>query len=85
VDAYTLLLVSSPICITALKRCLNMLGTTITVRMKQKDRKLLEKVCDARGEDLSHFIRRAIRKELASLSFYPEETEKALGLEITEA
>ena len=52
--------------------------------MKQKDRELLERVCKARGEDLSHFIRRVIRKELASLSFYPEETKKALGLEIKE-
>jgi len=61
-----------------------MLGATITVRVDPKDRELLEKVCGARGEDLSHFIRRAIRKELASLSFYSEETKKALGLEIKE-
>jgi len=62
-----------------------MLKTTVTVRMKQKDRELLEKVCKARGKDLSNFIRRAIRKELASLSFYSEETEKALGLQTKEA
>jgi hypothetical protein len=57
-----------------------MLTTVIGVRLNPKDKKLLEKVCKARGEDISDFIRRAIRKELASLSFYPEETKKALGL-----
>ena len=62
-----------------------MLKTTVTVRMKQKDRKLLEKVCKARDEDLRNFIRRAIHKELASLSFYSEDTEKALGLQTKEA
>ena len=57
-----------------------MLTTTIGVRLEPKDKKLLEKVCKARGEDVSDFIRRAIRKELASLSFYSDETKKALGL-----
>jgi len=52
------------------------------VRVTEKDRKLLERVCKARGEDLSNFIRRSIRKELASLSFYSKETKKALGVEI---
>ena len=47
-----------------------MLDTTITVRVEQKDRELLLKVCKARGEKLSNFIRRVIRKELASVSFY---------------
>jgi hypothetical protein len=45
-----------------------------------RDRKLLEKVCRARGEDISDFIRRAIRKELATLSFLPAEDKKALGI-----
>ena len=57
-----------------------MLSTTIGVRIQIEDRKLLEKVCEARGEDISDFIRRAIRKELASLSFYPEDVKKALGI-----
>ena len=57
-----------------------MLSTTIGVRVDQKDRELLEKVCKARGEDLSDFIRRAIRKELASLSFYSDDIKKALGV-----
>jgi len=50
------------------------------VRVTSKDRKLLEKVCRARGEDLSDFIRRSIKKELASLSFLPAEDKKALGI-----
>jgi hypothetical protein len=33
-----------------------------------------------RGEDLSDFIRRAILKELASLSFLSPEEKKALGV-----
>ena len=57
-----------------------MLSKTIGVRLQEEDRKLLEKVCTARGEDLSNFIRRSIRKELASLSYYSEETKKALLL-----
>lgn len=40
---------------------------------------LLKKVAEARGEDLSDFIRRAVYKELADLSFLSEERKKALG------
>ncbi len=40
----------------------------------------MDKVCNARGEDLSDFVRRAIRKELASLSFLSDEQKKALGI-----
>jgi hypothetical protein len=47
-----------------------------------KDRSLLVKVCKARGEDLSDFVRLAIRKELAALSFLPDEDKKALGMKV---
>jgi hypothetical protein len=57
-----------------------MLNLTLGVRVTLEDRRLLEKVCNARGEDLSDFIRRAIRKELASLSFLPDDQKKALGM-----
>jgi len=57
-----------------------MLNNTIGVRIHKEDRKLLDQVCKARGEDLSDFVRRSIRKELASLDFYNQETKKALGL-----
>jgi uncharacterized protein (DUF1778 family) len=55
-------------------------NTTIGVRIQPKDRELLDQVCTARGEDISDFVRRAIRKELASLSFLPAEDKKALGV-----
>jgi len=57
-----------------------MQSRTIGVRIEQKDRKLIDKICKARGEQLSDFIRRAIKKELASLNFLSEETKKALGV-----
>jgi len=55
----------------------------ISVRILLEDRELLDKVCKARGEDLSDFVRRSIRKELASLSFLPDEDKKALGIKVT--
>lgn len=58
------------------------LNLIIGVRISEADRKLLDKVCKARGEDLSDFVRRAIRKELAFLSFLPEEQKKALGIKV---
>jgi len=61
-------------------RCLKVSNTTIGVRVTPKDRMLLEKVCKARGEDISNFVRRAIRTELAKLSFYPDDVKKALGI-----
>jgi uncharacterized protein (DUF1778 family) len=60
-----------------------MSNTTLGVKVTAEDRELLEKVCKARGEDISNFVRRAIKKELASLSYYPKETKKALGMEAT--
>jgi len=59
-----------------------MLNLTLGVRVTLEDRRLLEKVCNARGEDLSDFVRRAIRKELASLSFLPDDQKKALGMSL---
>lgn len=40
----------------------------------------LRTISDARGEDVSDFIRRAILKELANLSFLSENQKKALGI-----
>jgi len=54
----------------------NIVGT----RMKEEDIVLLRKVCQARGENISSFVRRSVRKELASLSFLSEMDKKALGL-----
>ena len=49
-------------------------------RISQEDRRLLDEVCKARGEDLSGFIRRSVRRELAKLGYYEEEVRKALGV-----
>lgn len=59
-----------------------MSNTIIGVRITKEDRKLLDVVCKARGEDLSDFVRRSIRKELAALSFLPDEDKKALGIKV---
>ena len=52
------------------------MGVRVTKDLYSK----LRAVSEARGEDVSNFIRRAVLKELASLSFLPEEQKKALGL-----
>jgi antitoxin component of RelBE/YafQ-DinJ toxin-antitoxin module len=53
------------------------IGTRIETELKE----LVQAVCKCRGEDVSDFVRRAVRKELASLGYMPLETEKALGIE----
>jgi hypothetical protein len=57
-----------------------MSNAVVGVRITEEDRKLLREVCHARGEDLSDFIRRAIKTELARLSYYPQDVKKALGI-----
>ena len=61
---------------------MTMLSVTIGVRFQEKDKELLEEVCKARGEDVSDFIRRTVRKELASMSYYSAATKKALGIKV---
>ena len=53
----------------------------IGIRMQPKDIQLLKIICKARGEDVSDFVRRAIKTELARLSFLTPEEKKALGIE----
>lgn len=57
-----------------------MVNPTLGVRMEEEDKNLLKKVCKARGEDVSDFVRRAVKKELASLSYLTPEEKKALGV-----
>lgn len=52
---------------------------TIGLRLRADDKELVRKVCEARGEDISDFVRRAILKELARLSFLSGDQKKALG------
>jgi uncharacterized protein (DUF1778 family) len=57
-----------------------MKNPVIATRMPEQEIKLIRKIASARGEDLSAFLRRAVYKELAELSFLSEERKKALGL-----
>jgi len=41
---------------------------------------LVDKVCFDRGMDRSDFMREALRKRLAELSFFSEEAKKSLGV-----
>lgn len=50
------------------------------VRLTPEIDDLLREVSSARGEDVSDFIRRAILRELASLSFLSTMQKKALGV-----
>ena len=56
--------------------------STIRVRVSSNDRELIEKACKIRGEDLSSFTRRALKKELAILGIYNEGELKILGIKI---
>jgi uncharacterized protein (DUF1778 family) len=52
----------------------------IGVRVPSDDVDLLKRICRSRGEDVSDFIRRAIRSEFARLSFLKPLDKKALGI-----
>lgn len=54
---------------------------TVGVRVTPNQHKLLTTVCEHRGEHVTVFIRRAILKELASLSYFSDEQRKALGIQ----
>jgi hypothetical protein len=57
----------------------------IAVRLATGDSVLLKRICKSRGEDLSNFVRRAIRIEFARLSFLKPLEKKALGVNAKEA
>jgi hypothetical protein len=58
-----------------------MTNSVVFARMPNEEVKLVKQVAKARGEDLSDFVRRAVKMELARLSFLSPEEKKALGLE----
>jgi len=60
-------------------------NSQIGIRLPSKDANLLRKICENRGEDLSDFVRRAIRTEMAKLHFLSSIEKKALGLKVKEA
>ena len=53
------------------------LSERICVRIGE-DRALIDQVCKARGEDLSDFVRRALRRELARYGLLDAEEAKLL-------
>ena len=55
---------------------IKVLGFRVTTKLYLK----LRSVSEARGEDVSDFIRRAVLKELASLSYLSKDQKKALGV-----
>ncbi len=56
-----------------------MTKSIIFARMDEKEVQLIKKVAKARGEDLSDFVRRAVKRELARLSYLTDEEKKALA------
>lgn len=52
----------------------------VGVRVTDELYSQLRAISNARGEDVSDFVRRAILKELANLSFLSPEQKKALGI-----
>ena len=59
-----------------------MSNPTIGIRIDPKKIQLIRKVCKARGEDISDFVRRSIFLELAKLSYLNQDEKKALGFKI---
>jgi hypothetical protein len=52
----------------------------ISVRLLDEEYELVARAAKDRGEHKSSFIRRAIRKELTSLSLLPPSMRRALGM-----
>jgi hypothetical protein len=75
-------MVSDTLIVIGVKQTMNNvnLEKVVGVRVTKELYNMLGEVCTARGEDVADFIRRAILKELASLSFLPAEQKKALGI-----
>ncbi len=49
-------------------------------RVDVEELELVKKIASQRGEDVSDFVRRAVRRELATLGYLSQEETKALGL-----
>jgi len=52
----------------------------LQIRIDPELKELLRRVAKAREEDMSTFVKRAIKTELARLSFLSNEEKKALGV-----
>lgn len=54
----------------------------ITVKLPIDKWELLRKICEARGENLADFVRRAIYRELARMGLLPAEEAKLLEIRL---
>jgi len=54
-------------------------STTINIVLPKTDKKILQKVCKMRGQNLSVFVRRLVFEELVRLG-YMKSKKKALGI-----
>ena len=59
-----------------------MTNKIIGVRMGDRLLNVLKEVSIAREENISHFIRRSVKLELARLSYFSIAEKKALGLDV---
>jgi predicted DNA binding CopG/RHH family protein len=67
------------LCFTVLKLDAHK-SETVGVRVSKNLAETIKTVAEARGENVSVFMRRAMKTELARLSFLSEEEKKALGV-----
>ena len=51
----------------------------IGFEISKQDRALVDKVCAARGEAISSFMRRVVKRELVRLGYLGEDVKRALG------
>jgi len=52
------------------------------VKLEEQDLGLMRKITNDRGDDVSNFIRIAVKKELAVLGFLTKSQCKALGVNV---
>ena len=55
-------------------------NTYIGTRIEPEIKEIVEKVAKEQGMNVSDFIRFLVKRELAKLSFLPDDTKKAFGL-----
>lgn len=60
---------------------MNMVTRHVGFRFPIEDIELLQKICKLRGEDMSDFVRRSTRKEMARLNYLSGEDKKALEVD----
>jgi uncharacterized protein (DUF1778 family) len=50
----------------------------VGARLTLEDRRFIKEACKARGENISSFLRRALKRELARMGYFSEKERKAL-------